>query len=257
MGTGTPNPVDVAGGRPSVLALHGFGATPQEAALIVEVARGLGLRALAPLLPGHGTHATDLARTTFDDWSRAALAALNELTTDGSKAIVIGQSLGGVLALHLALRRPEAVLGLGLLATATRLTRFTAEIPLSLVQRANFPDFSVTKVGADIKDPVARASQLTYGTQPIHAAIEVMRAGARVGARLGEIRCPVFIAHGIDDHVCPVSNAYEIHGRVSSQDRTLLILQNSFHIVTRDHDRDLLARELGRFVRRLRDAATA
>ena len=257
MGTGTPSRVDVPGGRPAVLALHGFGATPEEAKLIVDVARSLGLRAVAPLLPGHGTHAKDLARTTFDDWSRAALEALNELTRDGSRAIVVGQSLGGVLALHLALRRPEAVLGLGLLATAIRLTRFTAELPLSVVDRAKVPDFSVPKAGADIKDPVARASQLTYGTQPVHAAIEVMRAGARVSARLGEIRCPVFIAHGKGDHVCPVNNAYEIHRAVSSQDRSLLILLNSFHIITRDHDRDLLARELGRFVRRLRDASTA
>jgi carboxylesterase len=236
-----------------VLALHGFGATPEEAALIVDVARRLGLRAAAPLLPGHGTHARDLAKTTFDDWSRAAQEALNALTQDGSKAIVVGQSLGGVLALHLALRKPEAVLGLGLLATAIRLTTFTAALPLSLVHRAGLPDFSVPKAGADIKDPAARATQLTYGTQPVHAAIEVMRAGERVRARLGEIRCPVFVAHGVDDHVCPVENAREIHARVASRDRTLLLLPNSFHIITRDYDRELLARELERFVRRLRD----
>jgi carboxylesterase len=72
-----------------------------------------------------------------------------------------------------------------------------------------------------------------------------------VEARLGEIRCPVFVAHGMEDHVCPAENALRIHARVGSKDRTLLMLANSYHIITRDYDRELLARELGRFVRRL------
>lgn len=255
MGAGRKDPLEVSGGNPAVLALHGFGATPQEIELAVDVARSLGLRARAPLLPGHGTHAANLARTTFDDWSSAALEALADLARDGSRVIVIGISLGGVLALHLAQQRPGAVLGLGLLATATRLTS-SAALPLSIVERAGIRDFTVRKIAPDIKDPVARASQLTYGLQPIHAAIEVMRAGERVEARLGEIRCPVFIAHGVDDHVCPASNALRIHAGVSSTDRSLLMLQNSYHIITRDYDRDLLARELTRFVRRLRNGAT-
>jgi carboxylesterase len=252
MGSGDPSPVDLPGASPAVLAIHGFGATPAETALIVETARAAGLRVKAPLLPGHGTHATDLARRKFGEWKAAALDAFDEITADGSRAIVVGQSLGGVLALHVAQERPGAVAGLGLLATAIRLTKLTTELPLRLIDRAKVPDFTLPKAnGADIKDLSARETQLTYGTQPIHAAVEVMRGGMQAEARLGEILSPVFIAHGRGDHVCPVGNAQVIYEHVGSTDKTVLILENSYHIITRDNDRALLGRELARFVKRI------
>ena len=54
--------LEASGSGPGVLALHGFGATPQEVGIVVDIARELGLGAIAPLLPGHGTSVYDLAR---------------------------------------------------------------------------------------------------------------------------------------------------------------------------------------------------
>src|SRR5687768_313162 len=87
-GPGDPSPIRVAGKAPGVLAIHGFGGTPLEIALVTDVARNLGLAALAPLLPGHGTHADDLSRARLDDWTKAAEAALDELAPSGEPAIV-------------------------------------------------------------------------------------------------------------------------------------------------------------------------
>jgi carboxylesterase len=77
-----------------VLALHGFGATPQEVLLVVDLARELGLAALAPLLPGHGTSVLDLARTRFSHWLCAAERALLQLAQEHGEVIVIGSSMG-------------------------------------------------------------------------------------------------------------------------------------------------------------------
>jgi esterase/lipase len=53
IGVGDPAPLAVPGRAPAVLAIHGWSGTPQEVALVVEVAGELGLEAEAPLLPGH------------------------------------------------------------------------------------------------------------------------------------------------------------------------------------------------------------
>src|SRR5882724_7024943 len=90
MGEGSPAPLQVSGEPPAVLALHGFGGTPLEIALVVEVAQELGLRAVAPLLPGHGTHTRELVHTNYNDWLRAANVTLDSLVRPGSKAIVVG-----------------------------------------------------------------------------------------------------------------------------------------------------------------------
>src|SRR5689334_16106082 len=97
-GPGDPSPIDRPGAAPPVLAIHGFGGTPLEVELVADVAREMGLRVHAPLLPGHGTNARDLAKTGWDDWSRAAGAALDVIAQPGTPAIVVGLSLGALLA---------------------------------------------------------------------------------------------------------------------------------------------------------------
>ena len=251
MGEGDPSPLDVPGAAPAVLALHGFGGTPLEVELVVRVAEELGLRAHAPLLPGHGTHASELARTGWTDWARGAEEALSLVTRGGRPAIVVGLSLGSLLAVHLAATRPAEVLGLGMLANALRLSSPFPTWPLRVVERLGLAGFSVPKKGADIADPVARATHLTYRAQPVRSAIEVLNAGPRVEPLLARIRVPAFIAHGEGDVVCPVGNAHRAARALGSTDRTVLLLPRSHHIVTRDLDRDLLRSELSRFLRRV------
>jgi len=72
MGEGVADPLVFSGRAPRVLVFHGFTGTPQEVALVVDVARELGLGVEAPLLPGHGARVSDLAPLRFSDWLAAA-----------------------------------------------------------------------------------------------------------------------------------------------------------------------------------------
>lgn len=245
--------LEAAGDAPGVLALHGFGATPQEVELAVNVARDLGLRALAPLLPGHGLSVEALARTRFDDWRAAAEAALREVAPGSAPAIVIGSSMGSLLALDLAASFPEKVAGVAALAPPIRLPWPFPSLALALVDSLRIPDFTIPKTAPDIRDAGGRASQITYARQPAHAGNQVRLAGRRVRARLSEIRCPAFIAHGRHDHVCPASNARRVHSELgtANADKELLILPRSYHIITRDVDRGLLRTRLYAFVKRV------
>jgi carboxylesterase len=251
MGVGEPSPLRISGAKPPVLALHGFGGTPLEVSLVVEVAESLGLGAYAPLLPGHGTHASELAKTVYADWLRGAEAALDELVGSGGPAIVVGLSLGSLLAAELAATRPRDVRALGMLANATRLMAPFPDWALRAVDALKVPDFSIPKVGADIADPEARATHLTSGLQPVHAAVEVLRAGERVERMLPRVTQPVFIAHGQGDHVCPVANAERVRKKLGSADKRVLVLPRSWHIITRDYDREVLRVELRRFIERV------
>ncbi|WP_432839495.1 alpha/beta fold hydrolase [Dactylosporangium sp. CA-092794] len=98
-------------GDPLLLLLHGLGATG-------AVWSGWGPmlahrwpgRWLAPDLPGHGGSAA-LSVYTFD----ALAEAVRPLTAPAGRTVVLGHSLGGVVALALAARSPvAAVVGLGI-----------------------------------------------------------------------------------------------------------------------------------------------
>jgi carboxylesterase len=244
---------DLPGAEPAVLALHGFGATPEEVEMVVEVAQELGLRVLAPLLPGHGTTVQDLAQRRWQDWRQAANDALDQLLTGAGPAIVVGSSMGSLLALELAADRPGDVLGLGILASPIRLRWLFPSLALKLWCGLGVPDFNLPKGSVDIRDAVLRTRQVTYEAQPCYAGNELRLAGQRLQTRLGEIRCPAFIAHGQHDHVCPVGNAHLIHRGLGTPawEKQLLILPRSYHIITRDIERGVLRGELYRFLVRL------
>jgi len=247
------------GATPSVLALHGFGATPEEVLLVVEVACELGLRTLAPLLPGHGVSVQDLARTRWGDWRGGAESALDQLSRAGGPVIVVGSSMGSLLALELAADRPGDVLAVGVLSSAIRLHWPFPSLALQVVCGLGVPDFALPKAGADIRDAVLRPTQVTYDAQPAYAGNEVRLAGRRIEKRLSEIRCPAFIAHGKLDHVCPVGNARRVYAGLGTPawEKELSILPRSYHIITRDVERGLLRTQLHRFLARLLPLARA
>jgi pimeloyl-ACP methyl ester carboxylesterase len=98
-------------GDPLLLLLHGLGATGDVWSEWWPVlAHGWPGRWLAPDLPGHGGSAA-LPEYTFD----ALAEAVSPLLEPGSRTVVLGHSLGGVVALALAARSSvAAVVGLGI-----------------------------------------------------------------------------------------------------------------------------------------------
>ena len=109
-GVSLAGPVDA----PAIVFLHGTRLT--RAAWAPQVERlADAFRVIAVDLPGHGTRAAepftlDLAATAVADAIRA--------NATGAKAVVVGLSLGGYVAMHLAAREPALVRGL-VLAGAT------------------------------------------------------------------------------------------------------------------------------------------
>jgi carboxylesterase len=244
-----PAPIRIAGGAPGVVAFHGFGGTTREVELCTEVAEEVGLAALARSLPGHGSHARDLAKTRFADWVVGAESAYEELAKSGP-VIAAGISMGSLMAAHLAIAHPDKVRGLVLLANAAWLRP-----PLAFALRAGgllrIPDFLMRKSGSDIADPDARSTQISYTADPVHAAIDLERSGRLMRERFTQVRCPTLIIHGALDQVCPVENAWRVANLLGTSDVRVVIMPRSHHIVTRDVEKADVARELRNFYSRI------
>jgi len=244
-----PEPICIAGRAPGVVAFHGFGGTTREIELAATVAGELGLSALARTLPGHGSHARDLAKTRFRDWVAGAESAYQEMAARGP-LIAAGISMGSLLAAGLAIEHPERVRGLVMLANAAWLRP-----PLALALRAGawlrLPDFLLKKGGSDIADVAARQSQISYNADPAHAAIDLERSARALREHLSKVRCPTLILHGARDRVCPVENAWRVANLLGTSDVRVVILPRSQHIITRDVERDQVARELRDFYTRI------
>jgi carboxylesterase len=238
---------DLGEGRDAALCLHGLTGTPYEIRPIAEALAARGVRAVGPLLPGHGGDRDALVRATHTEWIDAIASAHRALRLRHERVFTVGLSLGGLLALcHAADADVDA---LAVIGTPLRLgTRLAGLLPLVRRIKPYFPK----RRGSDIRDVAARTRHPSLAVMPTASVLELVRLQGRTRAVLHRVQAPLLVAHGSLDSTVHPSNAQEIAASVSSAERELLWLPNSGHVVPVDHDGPELAQAVVDFLTRKR-----
>ena len=244
-------PFDLAGDQRGVLCIHGFTGTPFEMRYLGERLNQRGWTVAGLMLPGHGTNPTDLERTTWRDWYGAVEATFDSLLRRCSVVAVVGQSLGGLLALELAIRRGQDVSALAALATPLWLHglgqvvgKLTESVPGLTRAVPQLPKLG----GSDVRDPDARRCNPGYSTMPTAGIAELSGFMRHVHAHLSAVRSPLLVVHGARDHTAPVACASTLASGVASKFVQTLILPRSYHLVSIDVEKDVVAEQTGQFL---------
>jgi carboxylesterase len=247
---GDPGPFDLPGrpgGGDAALLLHGLTGTPFELRPVADRLARAGVRCLAPVLPGHDS-AGALARTSWQDWvsgARQALAAIGETR----RTLLVGSSMGALVACTLAAESPDRVDGIALLAPAlelqplgklagwlagsTPMARFLPQIPKG--------------GGSDVGDPVARAANPCMESIPLRSVGELLSFQSHVDALLPRVRCPALVVAGALDGTVTVAGARRMADRLGGGAR-YVVLPRSRHLVAIDFERDRLADDVAGFL---------
>ena len=226
-------------GRPIVL-VHGLGGS---ATNWVELAPLLarGHRVIAPDLPGHGRSEPLAAVAGLDAFADRIAAVIVE--EGAAPAPVVGHSLGGLVALRIALRHPELVSSLVLAGSAglsigkpllrELLTAFTVIRPGRLAGRyrtlvARSPLLRRFVFGfVSVADPVGLTDIAVEGFlagQLLHTdTASAWRALQEDDPRqdLGRLALPVLVLWGAEDAQLPLEDAFEYARRLRAPLRTI------------------------------------
>jgi len=209
---------------------------------------GVSVRGM--LLPGHGTSFEDLERVRWQDWAAAVDREVDEMSRRCRRVAVVGLSLGGLLALHTAARRPglAAVASLAAPLWLRGLSRHAARLitgPLGGWIR-KLPKLA----GSDVRDRRASLANPSYRAIPTRALKELLSFMRVAEAALPQIAPPVLVVHARRDHTAPVACADRIAElTTSARARRVRILPRSFHVITIDVERDVVAQEVIDFLR--------
>jgi carboxylesterase len=74
-----------------------------------------------------------------------------------------------------------------------------------------------------------------------------MRLSRFVERNLGRITADTLVMHAADDETASPRNADTVYRRIRSEHKRKILLGDSYHIITMDNERDLVARESIRF----------
>jgi pimeloyl-ACP methyl ester carboxylesterase len=225
------------GSGPALMLIHGYGGAASNWTLVAP--RLLErYRVIVPDLPGHGgSSALPGPPERVDPYAERLAALLNE------PAVLVGHSLGAVVALRLAVRRPELVQGLVLagaagIGSSTRSAERTLTF-ISVVQpgkriarlwrpfarnaflrRVAFGSVSV--IDPRGLDPRAAAGFLAGSalhTDIRSAGDALVRSDPRID--LERVTSPAVVVHGARDVQVPMRDAFEYARRLRAPLRTI------------------------------------
>jgi pimeloyl-ACP methyl ester carboxylesterase len=226
-------------GQPLVL-VHGLGgAASNWLALAPLLLRGR--RLLVPELPGHGGSEPLPAARNLNGYADS-LAELAE--REGfSPTAVVGHSLGGAIALRLAIRRPEGISGLVLagaagISSGTRSARYALTITGILKPgRRIAPHRRLVARSAVLKslvfgrwgaaDPQALSAEMVDAflsgparhTDTVSAAKALVRDDPRPD--LDRVQCPSLVLWGARDSQLPIGDAFDYARRLRGRLRVI------------------------------------
>ena len=202
------------GALPTIVFLPGYASDMDGAKALALDAfaedRGLGMLRLD--YSGTGSSGGTFEDGTLALWLEDALAAIDRLAE--GPIVLIGSSMGGWIAFHLALLRPERV--------------------RSLVGIAAAPDFTDWGFPEHLKERLAAGE--TLRRESPHGGEQVTTAGFWSSGQelllLADeiaIDCPVRLVHGEADPDVPLAVAFQAMGALRSADVQLLVLKGGGH----------------------------
>ena len=259
----------IEGGKVGVLLIHGLCGTPAEMRFVAMGLAREGYTVHCPQLAGHGGSRQDIVKTGWKDWYRSAEVALDELRKTCDTVMVGGLCLGSILGLHLAANHPDKVQGVALFSPTLwingwaipRHMRLLAMIPFKwLADRVQFKDteslgIKCPRVREFVRSALSASDGSEMGTEGTPAAMVLehrwmVKATKKI---LKRVKQPTLIVHSREDDHADLNNATYLQKEMTS-DVDLVVLEDSYHMITLDKERHVVVEHTKSFIKRITTA---
>ena len=232
----------IEGNETGILLSHGFIGTPQSVRYVGNKLAEMGYTVLAPRLEGHGTHYKDLERCSYHDWFDSLEKAYERLAARCESIFVMGQSMGGTLALKFASEKRDKLKGVILINPALT-------IPSWESIESGFAPRYINEGSPDIK--AQNVIEIAYPKVPVASIRELQRLMEETRGLLDRVTYPVMGFKSSTDHVVPPENTDFIMRQIRSAFKYVHVLPNSYHVATMDHDKDTICERSHSFIEQL------
>lgn len=243
------------------LLIHGLGGTQYDLGAMHKVLQGCGVQTHAITLPGHGTQPQDLLRVRAEDWLDAISVKYRELLPQYDSLHLMGMCMGALLAVETAKRERHTKGRLVALAPPVFLDGWSTPW-YRWMRHALYPFGPLTarmrvveESPFGIKNELVRRIVATkfergdpfhYQWVPLQCIAQVDRLRTFVKTGLDQIHCPTLIVHAREDELTSLESAYFLQREMTSAPTEIVVLENSYHMICVDNDRNQVAASVAR-----------
>jgi carboxylesterase len=229
------------GGRIGCLLIHGFAGSPSEMLLLGEYLADRGYTVLGVRLEGHGTSPEDMVCTDRQQWYQSVVQGFQKIRQDCEQVFTIGLSMGGILALYLASEHTTD--GVVVLSAPIFLNNY--KLPFLPIYRL----FRTYEPRPRKALPVDSKYNIAYEKVPLRCVTSLLELINMTKERLCKIKSPVLIVQSKVEHtVKPESAEYIYKNLTGVEDKDLLWLHGSGHVVTLDKQRNVVCEAVEEFL---------
>jgi len=276
-----PEMISLQGEKPCTLFLiHGLTGTPNEMRFLANYFNTKkGYSVICPRLANHGAPIHVLKKTKWEDFYASAREAFLQIRqTSTGPVFAAGLSMGALLSLLLAKEFPGEIEGVSCLSPTLFYDGWNiprmASLVLPLFYMTPLKYFSYFKeeppyglknealrkrvhkyFSTASLDDHASVAQYGYPFFPMTLLHQLQLLVKYLKKTLPFIRVPVQLIQAEEDDMTSVKNSKFIYERVQSEIKEMVLLENSYHMITADQECGTVARKMDEFFRRITEAA--
>ncbi|WP_396331669.1 alpha/beta hydrolase [Burkholderia anthina] len=247
-------------GRTAVLLIHGLGGTQYDLGSLHKAMRRAGGDTHMITLPGHGTRPEDLVGVRAEAWLDAVTEQYRALEREYDTLHVAGMCMGALVALLLCHRVQHARGRLALLATPVFIDGWSTPWYRSLrhvlyhvpgvaermrVEEGEPFGIKNATIRAIVKKKFERQDSFHYAWVPLACVRQVDRMRDWALEAAADTRCQTLVLHAREDELTSLRSADFLLGNMPNARG--IVLENSYHMICADNDRDDVARHVLEF----------
>lgn len=246
--------------EPAVFLIHGLGGTQYDLGSMHKRLKNAGFVTHSITLPGHGGQPPDLIGVRAEDWLDAVRTKYRELVAQHEVLHVMGMCMGSLLAIETCKRERHTQGRLVALAPPVFIDGWSTPWYRGLRHLLYHVPGVAERMRVDEEEPYGikndqlraivrakfeRGDAFAYSWVPLACIREVDRLRRFVMKGLDRIACPTLVIHAREDELTSPRSANflveHIGGGARAGQASMVILENSYHLICVDNDKEVLA----------------